>query len=196
MTLADFYFWLSCIYIYIYIFYLGWFVGIILTFFFFFFGVIFVGRGPKIVLVGVQKLLGKLHFTTLNDHHFFNLPPKLQKVSIDSLIASNCTAVTPWTQNHVRIDGIVQHMTRTWHTGPPGQLTPTITFENPKMPSSTFFLFLLSLFPDLHPQNFSSSSSHFVQLVPNWTNQINSHNEEKTWKLLIENLSTNTNYNL
>jgi hypothetical protein len=27
------------------------------------------------------------------------------------------------------------------------------------MPSSTFFLFLLSLFPDLHPLNFPSSSS-------------------------------------
>ena len=37
----------------------------------------------------------KLHFTTLNYHHFFNPPPKLQKVTIDPPIASNCTTVTP-----------------------------------------------------------------------------------------------------
>ena len=71
----------------------------------------------------------------------------------------NCMAVTPWAQNRVRINGIVQHMTRTWPMDPPRQLSPTIAFENPKIPSSTFFLFLLSLFPDLHPRNFPSSSS-------------------------------------
>ena len=37
--------------------------------------------------------------------------------------------------------------------GPTGQLSPTVTFENPKMHSSIFFLFLLFLFPDLHPRN-------------------------------------------
>ena len=43
----------------------------------------------------VLRIKGKLHFATLNYHHFFNPPPKFQKVMINPPIASNCTAVTP-----------------------------------------------------------------------------------------------------
>ena len=108
----------------------------------------------------------KLHFTILNFDLFFNVLSKLLIWIIYLPIGLNCTLVTPFIQIAVRMDGKVNNVPNTWHTGPPGQLLPTIPFENPKIPSSlltltpnTFFLFLLSLCPDLHPQNFPSSSS-------------------------------------
>ena len=83
----------------------------------------------------LEKFWGKLHFTTLNYHHFFNLLPKLQKVTIDPPIASNCTAVTLCVQNRVKIEGIVYHVTRTWFRTNQNNLYQFDFSLNPEMPS-------------------------------------------------------------
>ena len=66
--------------------------------------------------------------------HFFILPPKLPKCTIYPPIASNCTIVTSRVQNRIRIDGIVQHVTRTWCPDPSNQPATNYFFENPKIP--------------------------------------------------------------
>ena len=86
--------------------------------------------------ISLNSFLGKLYFTTLNYQHFFNPPPKLKKVSIDPLILSYCTTVTPCGQNRVIIDGIVYHVTRMWSQTHQNNLYQFDFFLNPEMPLS------------------------------------------------------------
>ena len=60
--------------------------------------------------------------------------PKLQKCTIDPPITSNCTAITPYGQNRVIIDGIVYHVTHTWSRTHQTTLYQFNFSENPEMP--------------------------------------------------------------
>ena len=84
--------------------------------------------------ISLNSFLGKLYFTTLNYQHFFNPPPKLKKVSIDPLILSYCTTVTPCGQNRVIIDKIVYHVTRMWSRTHQNTLYQFDFSLNPEMP--------------------------------------------------------------
>ena len=57
--------------------------------------------------------MGKLHFTTLNYHHFFNSPLNFKNAQLTPNYIQ-LYGRYPYDQNQVIIDKIVYHVTHTW----------------------------------------------------------------------------------